>query len=413
MNSKDRVLTTLDHQTPDRVPLGEWGIDHDTVEKALGHKTYWRAKAETTKALWAGKRDEVVESYKEDLVDLVKKLDQDLVPVHLVPPKGIERAKVKKLDANTWKEESGRIWKYSKGNDALLPVTEPTRSFSSTKELRKHFESTVVPKCGFRIKRKELDGYKFELDDESRLELITYVIDRLGTDKFIYARGFEEAIGSPEPLFFSEFEALSLFFGINMEDYLIATVRYPTLVREAFNLYTEIALAMAREFIKAGVDAIVPQGDFSASNGPMISPDSIKRIFLPGMKRVSDFGHQEGVRVLTHNCGNNWKIMDLLIEAGYECWQSIQTKTADMDLKKLKEMYGDRLAFWGGIDLEVLLQGNPEETKADVLDALRRAAPGGGFILGTSNSVAYGSNYDNYLMAIDTLHKYGSYPIKL
>jgi len=48
-----------------------------------------------------------------------------------------------------------------------------------------------------------------------------------------------------------------------------------------------------------------------------------------------------------------------------------------------------------------------------VLYALKYAAPGGGFILGTSNSVCYGSRYDNYMAALETLHKYGNYPVKL
>lgn len=72
MNSKERVIKTLNHEEPDRVPIGEWGIDHDVAEQALGHSTYWRAKADTVKALWAGRRDEVVESSKEGLVELVK-----------------------------------------------------------------------------------------------------------------------------------------------------------------------------------------------------------------------------------------------------------------------------------------------------------------------------------------------------
>ena len=58
MNSKERVLCTLDHKEPDRVPVGEWGIDHDTVEKVIGRNTYWRNRKKATLALWEGKRDE-------------------------------------------------------------------------------------------------------------------------------------------------------------------------------------------------------------------------------------------------------------------------------------------------------------------------------------------------------------------
>ena len=80
--SKERVSRALYHQEPDRVPVGEWGIDHDTTEKVIGHETYWKARAKEKKALWAGKRDEVVESYKKDLVELLRFGQLDIFESH-------------------------------------------------------------------------------------------------------------------------------------------------------------------------------------------------------------------------------------------------------------------------------------------------------------------------------------------
>lgn len=402
MNSKERVLKALDHEEPDRVPVGEWGIDHDTVERVIGHDTYWRASAKTTKALWAGKRHEVVQSYKEDIVELIEKLDQDLVPVHLVPPENLQPQAVEQIDKKTWKDTEGRVWRYSSGSDAILCVESGSaNSFTSTEELRKYFESEIVKNLGFRIKTKGPSGYEFELEDESCLELIRHVVNKLGKDRFIFFRGI------------SEFEILSAFIRGSTEDLFLFIILQPDLAREAYSLYTEVASSMAQIAIEEGVDAIMPGGDFSASTGPMISPQSIQKIFLPGMRKVSDFARKNGVRVMSHNCGNNWKIMDILIEAGYEAYQSIQSATADMDLKRLKERYGDKIALWGGMNIENLVEKTPKENKEDVLYVLKYAAPGGGFILGTSNSVAYGSRYENYMRALDTLHKYGSYPIKV
>lgn len=413
MNSKERVLCALDHREPDRVPVGEFGIDHDTAGKMIGRDTYWRNKKKTTSALWAGRRDEIVESYKKDLVELIKKLDHDLVPVHLVPPKNFQPKKVEQIDKNTWKDEREQIWRYSDGSNAILLMDGPARSFESCEELRECFESELIKRFGFKVKGRTGNGYDLELDDESRLDLVRYVVDKLGNRKFIFARGFEEGVGNIEPLYLSEFEVPSIFFGGNMENFFLNIAMKPELVQEAFNLYTNVNIAVARIMIDEGVNAIMPGGDFSDSNGPMISPESIQKIFLPGMKKLSEYCHQRGVKVMSHNCGNNWKIMDILIEAGYECWQSIASKTADMDLKKLKEKYGDKIAFWGGINIETLYNGTPEENMEDVLYALRHAAPGGGFILGTSNSVCFGSKYDNYMAALETLRKYGDYPIRL
>ena len=413
MNSKERVLSALDHKEPDRVPVGEWGIDHDTVEKVIGRETYWRNKKKTILGLWSGKRDEVVESYKRDLVELIEKLDQDLVPVHLVAPKGVPPQKIEQIDENTWKDEKGQIWKYSKGNDSILLIDSPIKSIKSYDELKEYFESELINRFGFKIKNKTGNNYELELGDESRLDLVRYIVNKLGDRKFIFARGFEEGVGNIEPLYLSEFEVILTFFGGSMENLFLTIAMKPELVKEAFALYTQVNIAIAKVMIEEGVDAIMPEGDFSDSTGPMISPGVIREIFLPGMKKLVDYCHQKGIRVMSHNCGNNWKIMDILIEAGYECWQSIASKTADMDLKRLKEKYGDKISFWGGINIETLVDGTPEENRKDVLYALKYAAPGGGFILGTSNSVCYGSKYDNYMSALETLHKYGKYPIQI
>jgi len=399
MNSKQRVLMTLEHEEADRVPVGEWGIDHDTVEKVIGRQSYWRNRKRTPLALWTGKRNQVVESYKKDLVELVEKLGHDLVPVHFVPPKDLPPEKIKQIDENTYEDQQGRIYKYSAANDDLFCVLDPTgRNLSSSAEVRDYFESEYVPTQGFKITKKTGTGYELELMDESQLELVRYVADKLGGKKFIFARAFSE---------------FAVPFGKTKEDSFLAVALQPELVKEFFELATELDIVKAKIMIAEGVDAIMPGGDFADSSGPMISPESIRKIFLPGMKKLSDYGHKAGVRVMSHNCGNNWKLMDILIEAGYECYQSIACKTADMDLKRLKEKYGDKMAFWGGINIETLVAGTPEENRRDVLYALQYAAPGGGLILGTSNSVVYGSSYENYIAALDTLRKYGKYPIQI
>ena len=57
---------------------------------------------------------------------------------------------------------------------------------------------------------------------------------------------------------------------------------------------------------------------------------------------------------MSHNCGNNWKLMDIFIEAGFECYQSIQAKTGTMDIKVLKERYGDlERFFWYDVEPDI------------------------------------------------------------
>lgn len=401
MTSKERVNLALDHKEPDRVPVGEWGIDHHITKQVLGHKTYWRNRKEETLTLWEGRRDEVVESWKKDLVAVVNKLEHDLIPVSFCPPKNLEPSRIKKIAEDTWEDEVGNIYKYTPANDAILcvqPKVKENKSLESEEEVINYFEKEYIPASGFSIVDKMGENYIFKLSDESQLEFARYVIEELRKEKFIFARGF------------TEFEVPGV---ATAEDFFIYIALKPELVKKLFDLVIQLQIYQAGLFIELGVDAIMPGGDFSDSRGPMVSPHSIREIFLPGMKRFSDFVHSQGCRIMSHNCGNNWRIMDILIESGYEAYQSIQAKTGSMDIKLLKERYGDKIALWGGINIETLTDGTIEDVNEEVEYALRYGAPSGGFILGTSNSVAYGTKYDNYIAALEVCHKFGNYPLRI
>ena len=76
-----------------------------------------------------------------------------------------------------------------------------------------------------------------------------------------------------------------------------------------------------------------------------------------------------------------------------------------MALDGLKRDFGHAMAFWGGIPLERLIDGTPDEARAAVRDALAKGAPGGGFILGPSHSIAKGTKYDNFMAMLDEFEK--------
>ncbi len=67
----------------------------------------------------------------------------------------------------------------------------------------------------------------------------------------------------------------------------------------------------------------------------------------------------------------------------------------------LKKEVGDKLTLWGGVPVEELILGTPASVREAVRRAMEAAAPGGGFILGPSHSVAYGTKYDNFMAMLD------------
>ena len=163
-------------------------------------------------------------------------------------------------------------------------------------------------------------------------------------------------------------------------------------------------------YLRQGQDAVLWGMDFSYNSGPMISPETFRDICLPNVKARVESVHGRGLKVVKHACGNNNLLLEYFIEAGYDCYQSIQ-KSAGMDLESLRREYGDKLALWGGVQLEHLITGTPEQVRSDVEAAFRIATgPGGegvegGFILGTSHSVAVGTGYDNFMAMLDQFQK--------
>ena len=59
---------------------------------------------------------------------------------------------------------------------------------------------------------------------------------------------------------------------------------------------------------------------------------------------------------MVYSCGNNWELLDMFVEAGYYCYQSIQP-TAHMDLAEVKAKYGDKMTLWGGVPVEEMVGG--------------------------------------------------------
>jgi hypothetical protein len=369
VNGKECLQQVLARQPADRVPLGFYAIDFDTVERVLGHETYLRAKAKTQIALWEGRRDEVVQSWIEDTIALFRRLDVlDIVNLAadacgLVPPRDYDPEPVRRVDELTWEADDGRVWKYSPITADLTLVHDP----------------------------REIGIDQFDLDeipqapDDSVFEVIDAVIAALGDSHYILGPSGGEA-------------GMVLVGG--MEKGLMAFAAQPELVRRAIAYHTRQGNLRDQWVLRQGVDAVLWGMDFSGTTGPLISPKMFREFCLPSIKERVQSVKARGFTVFKHACGNNWKLLDMFVEAGYDVYQSIQA-SASMDLTEVKRLYGDRLILWGGVRVEHLVDGEPADVREDVRRALADVAPGGGFILGTTHSIAVGTRYDNFMALLD------------
>lgn len=129
--------------------------------------------------------------------------------------------------------------------------------------------------------------------------------------------------------------------------------------------------------------AIWVYDEFSAQRGPMFSPVCYERIFMPVYQKVFRFWREQGIQNIVLHCdGNCAPLMDLLLETGFNGYQS-PAPSAGMWLPDLKKQYGNRLVLIGGMcNIHTLAAGSPSQIAREAA-AILEAAQDGGVIIGT------------------------------
>ena len=167
--------------------------------------------------------------------------------------------------------------------------------------------------------------------------------------------------------------------------------------RRLLELY-QVVLATMLQFSR--VKVVWGSDDMGFRSGTLISPADTREFVLPGHKRMAEMAHAAGLPYLLHSCGKLEAIMpDLIGDVKIDARHSFEDVIEPVTLAK--QRYGDRIAILGGIDLDFLCRASEAQVRARVRDTLDRCQPGGGYCLGTGNSVANYIPLDNYLAMLD------------
>jgi uroporphyrinogen decarboxylase len=128
--------------------------------------------------------------------------------------------------------------------------------------------------------------------------------------------------------------------------------------------------------------------------------------------QVAEIKRHRAVPVFFHSDGNLNAVLDDIVACGYDGLHSLQP-SANMDIARIKAQYGHKLCLMGNIDLNyVLTFGTPEEVEQVVKETIRVAAPGGGYILSTCNTLIRAIPPANALAMYRAGDKWGKYPIE-
>ncbi|TVR66134.1 MAG: hypothetical protein EA427_16630, partial [Spirochaetaceae bacterium] len=180
------------------------------------------------------------------------------------------------------------------------------------------------------------------------------------------------------------------------EHFIMLTIDDPDAVRALVDISVDTNLKMAEEAVRRGIRIVYTGDDVAYKTGPIVSPDQFRELFLPGLQRVMRGFKELGLLVIKHTDGNIMPIIDMIIETGIDCLDPIDP-TAGMDLARIKQTYGSRIALKGNVDCaQTLTFGSVEETVAETKQCLEIGMPGGGYILSSSNSIHSEVKPENY-----------------
>jgi uroporphyrinogen decarboxylase len=201
-------------------------------------------------------------------------------------------------------------------------------------------------------------------------------------------------------------------FYYRMDNFLMMLAGEPQRVHRFLDALMEIHLKNLEKFLGAvgdSIDVIVFGDDLGAQMSPQISPRMYREFFKPRhatlwarAKELAD------VKVMLHCCGAVRPLLPDLIDAGLDAINPVQISCRGMEAEGLKRDFGKDLTFWGGgCDTQrILPEGSPEEIREHVMRQCEILAPGGGFVFQQVHNILANVPARNIVAMYDAVAEY-------
>lgn len=352
LSSRERVLTALRCEEPDRVPFLESVIDEAVALPLLG-----RVLPADSVMSELGTGDEpvfrgaLIGSDNYNALELVNRLDLDGFGMYLF----VRHEGIQEQTGGHYMVHGGRIKSRSDLSKLQLPDPDDEALYEPYRQFIKQYR------------------------DSGRA---LYCFLNLGSDPAILGMGFET--------------------------FSYALYDDRTLVEDLFALYTDWYARAVKHLCALDFDFLWFGDDIAFKTGPYVSPRIFRELFVPHYRRVVENITKPWIY---HSDGNLLPVMDDLLDLGMAGLHPIEPEA--MDLAELHHRYGGEVCFCGNISVDTLSRGTPQEVDALVRQAIHTAAPGGGYIAGSANSIPYYAKAENVLAMQQAIKNYGVYPINL
>jgi len=175
------------------------------------------------------------------------------------------------------------------------------------------------------------------------------------------------------------------------------------------NIFRIVLLEFEDAIQRETVGAVWYGDDIAMKDRLLVSPEFLRRVFFPKLKMLGMGCRKRGIPFIYHTDGDVSSVVADIIDAGVDALHPIDPIA--MDIYAFKPQVADKLCIIGNIDVDLLLRGSSAEVAADTREHLRRLGPGGGYVMGSGNSIPRAVRPENYRALLETTLEYGRYPI--
>ncbi len=389
MDFKQRFLAAINHQEADRVPIMGLIVDAATACNILG-----KEPANILDVLKAdGPKDELVamlnmpeiwnDTYFEivsDNIESAAKLGYDanwlvytMLQLHEAP-----ETKVGWVMHDVY----GRVWEIGEDNNGNSIINYSGGLCGTKEKWRAKMEEN-----------RELLAAQPGYVREFHTKIVERFADRIYPVGYAAPGIFEN---SWQPIGFVEFTTL--------------LYQDPDFAREIIAFHTEHYLNHLDAVLDAGMEVVLGGDDLGQKTGPMLRPAMIEEFFGDSYRQVAAKVHERGAKLIWHSCGNIYDLLDMFVDWGFDGIITMEP-TADMDVARVREQVGHKLALIGNLDVShLLVKGTKEEVEQAVKQAIKGAADGGGYVLSAAHSHSL-IDPERLQWMIEAGKKYGKYPL--
>lgn len=379
LSPRDRVLTALNHEEPDRIPTALWGGSYGLIDE-IYQKLVDYFKLGTPVAPF---REGHSISYIDNRLLEIFGTDMRYVSPNHLPNSPITTKK----GSNKYKDSYGQIWHKSSpyyfAGEGILRNLDPGDEITN-------FINFPNPKDPL-----WMDGVAKQAKSL-----------REETDFFVTMR----MISSHGP-----FQTACDLRGT--ENFLLDMSLHPGFAKDLLNHIADVQTGLLEEAMLTGgeyFDMIeLPGDDYASNNGPIFSPqmfrDFIKPILIRFVKTIRKY--RPDVAIMLHSDGLITQLLDDIIETGIDVIHPLEPLPG-LDFNKVKARYGKAVTFLGAIDIRQALPGSKDDVIKELRTRINQLGPGGGYILAPSNHIQADVPIENIITLFQIARQYGTYPLK-